>query len=166
MIEMLIFQLWGTPLHCTLSLYIYNIHTNLLFSLLKSLCTNFFFQTFLVHEFFFLFVFPARILFLFPPPHHFSNGPPLKIESRSVLFKGAALFKKIDLKCDAQSSKYGILLRHSANVVLHKCVISLLERSEKLLPASTSCHQYKYSKLSEKFRNNFFTNIIQYIQQN
>ena len=45
-------------------------------------------QTFLVHEFFFLFVFPARFLFLLlpppPPPHHFSNGPPLTTIQRDL----------------------------------------------------------------------------------
>ena len=65
-----ILQIWGPPLHCTSDRP----------CKLKSLCTNFFFKLFWCTNFF-SFRFPCSI-FIFalspPPPHHFSNGPPLR----------------------------------------------------------------------------------------
>ena len=65
------------PLHCTsdrpCQLIIFPIENSL---------HQFFFQTFLVHEIFFLFPL-LDIYFCFchpPPPHHFSNGTPLTYE--------------------------------------------------------------------------------------
>jgi hypothetical protein len=89
-----IFQIWGPPLHCTsdrpCQLIIFPTG-------IEKSARIIFFQTFLVHEFFFS-VSSARFLFLLLPPpptqlpHHFSNDPPLLLINYEICYRISYLF--------------------------------------------------------------------------
>ena len=100
-----IIQIWGPPLHCTSD----RPGQLIIFPIEKSL-HKFFFQTFLVHEYFFLFPL-LDFYFCFcplPPPHHFSNGPPLKAMLHGAIFLATcnAILLLRDVKLPSTSLHY------------------------------------------------------------